>query len=338
VDPILGLRYPITVPDNQLTVVGSSDASKKTVWEVDTQGTGLTFTWDVGAQTGSRTLTVPVLAGTDTIMTLATAQTVSGAKTFSSKMTSTAGLGLEILGAAASLGNGPDLRFKFNGDPDAVISFFAYDHGNVALTFDNYFNGALWVASAPEAFQIYKVGSNLKFYGNSGLTKGSSYTPVVILTLSAAGILSLANTTASTSTATGSLVNPGGFGNAGQITGGAAILSVGPTAGIGYATGAGGAVTQITGRTTGVTLNAICGEITLVSAAGSATWQSFTVTSSAMAATDNVIVNQKSGTDLNMIHVTAKAGGSFRVSFATTGGTTVEQPVFGFSIIKAVNA
>lgn len=116
------------------------------------------------------------------------------------------------------------------------------------------------------------------------------------------------------------------------------IKSIGATQGIGYATGAGGAVTQITSRTTGVTLNTICGEITLVSAAGSATWQSFTVTNSAMAATDEVIPNQKSGTDLYLIHITAKAAGSFRVSFATTGGTTTEQPVFGFSIIKGVAA
>jgi len=51
-----------------------------------------------------------------------------------------------------------------------------------------------------------------------------------------------------------------------------------------------------------------------------------------------VIVSQKSGTDLNMIHVTAVAAGSFNISFATTGGTTTEQPVFNFAVIKAVTA
>jgi hypothetical protein len=110
------------------------------------------------------------------------------------------------------------------------------------------------------------------------------------------------------------------------------------TAGLGYGTGTGGAVTQLTNRTTGVTLNKTNGAITLVSAAGSATWQSFTVTNSTVAATDTVIVNQKSGTDLYMIHVTAVAAGSFRISFATTGGTTTEQPVFNFAVIKAVAA
>jgi len=111
---------------------------------------------------------------------------------------------------------------------------------------------------------------------------------------------------------------------------------VGSGSAMGYGTGAGGAVTQITSRTTGVTLNRATGAITLVSAAGSATWQTFTVTNSVVAATDVIKVCQKSGTDLNMIHVTAVAAGSFNVTFATTGGTTTEQPVFNFAVIKGV--
>jgi len=110
------------------------------------------------------------------------------------------------------------------------------------------------------------------------------------------------------------------------------------TLGVGYATGAGGTITQITSRVTGVTLSKICGAITLVSAAGLATYQSFTVTNTLVAATDTIIVNQKSGTDLYIILVTNVAAGSFKISFATTGGVTVEQPVFQFSVIKAVNA
>ena len=107
---------------------------------------------------------------------------------------------------------------------------------------------------------------------------------------------------------------------------------------LGYGTGAGGAVTQATSRTTGVTLNKPCGAITLVSAAGSTSWQSFTVTNSLVAATDTIIINQKSGTDKYMIHVTAVAAGSFVITFATTGGTTTEQPVFNFAIVRGVAA
>jgi hypothetical protein len=109
-------------------------------------------------------------------------------------------------------------------------------------------------------------------------------------------------------------------------------------AAVGYGTGAGGTVTQGSSRTTGVTVNAYSGAITLVSAAGSTSWQSFTVTNNRVAATDTVIVNQKSGTDLYRINVTAVSAGSFRITFATTAGTTTEQPVFNFAVIKAVTS
>jgi hypothetical protein len=78
--------------------------------------------------------------------------------------------------------------------------------------------------------------------------------------------------------------------------------------------------------------------ITLVSAAGSTAWRSFTVTNNKVVATDTVIVNQKSGTDLYRINVTAVGTGSFRITYATTAGTTTEQPVFNFAVIKAVAA
>jgi hypothetical protein len=110
------------------------------------------------------------------------------------------------------------------------------------------------------------------------------------------------------------------------------------TAGVGYATGAGGAVTQITSRTTSVTLNKTAGAITLFSAAGTTTATTFTVTNSTVAATDVIILNQKSGTDLYDLMVTAVAAGSFNITFRTTGGTTTEQPVFNFAVIKAVSA
>jgi hypothetical protein len=122
-----------------------------------------------------------------------------------------------------------------------------------------------------------------------------------------------------------------------SLTASAALVSTG-TAGVGYATGAGGTVTQGTNRTTGVTLDKTTGAITLFSAAGSATAASFTVTNSTVAATDVIIVNQQSGTDLYDLAVTAVAAGSFRITFRTTGGTTTETPVFNFAVIKGVAA
>jgi len=104
------------------------------------------------------------------------------------------------------------------------------------------------------------------------------------------------------------------------------VLDNSPTLGLGYATGAGagGAVTQLTSRTTGVTLNTLTGAITL-----------FTVTDSAVAATDTILVSVKSSTtNLYETFVTAIAAGSFQITFFTTGGTTSDAPVFNFSVIK----
>jgi hypothetical protein len=80
------------------------------------------------------------------------------------------------------------------------------------------------------------------------------------------------------------------------------------------------------------------GEITLFTAAGSATAASFTVTNSSMSATDNVVLNVKSGTNKYLCFVTAKAAGSFEITFYTTGGTASDAPVIGFTILKSVNA
>ena len=116
------------------------------------------------------------------------------------------------------------------------------------------------------------------------------------------------------------------------------VLASGTTGGLGYGTGSGGTVTQATSRTTGVTLSKNNGAITMFSAAGSTTAATFTVTNTLVAATDTIILNQKSGTNLYALLVTAVAAGSFDVTFYTTGGTATDAPVINFALIKAVTA
>jgi hypothetical protein len=124
-------------------------------------------------------------------------------------------------------------------------------------------------------------------------------------------------------------VDSNGDGTPGAI----AVLKTFDGVGIGYSSGS--AVTQGTNRTTAVVINAYAGAITLISAAGSATPASFTVTNSKVAATDTIVLAQKSGTDLYNLHVTAVAAGSFRITFFTTGGTTTEQPVINFAVVRS---
>jgi hypothetical protein len=110
------------------------------------------------------------------------------------------------------------------------------------------------------------------------------------------------------------------------------------TAGVGYSTGAGGVVIQGTSRTTGVTINKITGQITLFSAAGTTSATTFTVTNSTVNTTDAIILTQHTGTDLYDLMVTKTTLGSFDITFRTTGGTTTEQPIFNFAVIKGVDS
>lgn len=122
------------------------------------------------------------------------------------------------------------------------------------------------------------------------------------------------------------------------VRGGAAGKSSSPTAGIGYVTGAGTAGTQASSRTTTIVSAGICGSLTLVSAAGSTTAATCTVTCTPCLATDVVNISQKSGTDKYRVAVTAVADGSFEITFNTIAGTTVETPVFNYAIVRAVAA
>jgi hypothetical protein len=119
-----------------------------------------------------------------------------------------------------------------------------------------------------------------------------------------------------------------------EVVGG--IASIDPTAGIGYGAGAGGTVTQGTSRTTPVTIDKVCGSITMFTAAGSTTAATFTVNNSTVTIDDTIIVNQRSGTNLYDLLVTAVANGSFNITFRTTGGTASDAPVINFTVIKSV--
>lgn len=105
----------------------------------------------------------------------------------------------------------------------------------------------------------------------------------------------------------------------------------------GYTTGAGGAVTQGTSKSTGVTLNTVTGAITLNGAAlTNGSTATFTVTNSAIGANDNVVLNHKSGGTLGGygFKVHTIAAGSFKISVKNeSGGDLTEAPVLQFSII-----
>lgn len=116
-----------------------------------------------------------------------------------------------------------------------------------------------------------------------------------------------------------------------------------PTAGFGYETGAGATATQGagSGKSTGVTLNNVTGQITMNNATLNAdTTVSFTLTNSAIAATDMVLVQHISAGTLGAYTCTAApAAGSATVYIRNiTAGNLAEAIVIQFLVIKAVTA
>jgi len=225
-----------------------------------------------------------------------------------------------IYGAVNSLSGGAALRFRFY---QATNSWY-----NITSDLPS-------LSSAIQTFLATPSSANLR----AAMTDETGTGLLVFNTSPTLTTPTITNPTVSTGTFTSpALVTPViGVATGTSLTATGVIASTG-TAGVGYATGAGGTVVQATNRTTGVTLNKTSGAITLFSAAGSATAATFTVTNSTVAATDVIILNQKSGTDLYDLMVTAVAAGSFNITFRTTGGTTTETPVFNFAVIKGVAA
>jgi hypothetical protein len=109
----------------------------------------------------------------------------------------------------------------------------------------------------------------------------------------------------------------------------------------GYVTGDGGAVTQSTSKSTGVTLSKKCGQITLDNAALAAdTTVSFTLTNTTIAATDLLVLNHVSGGTAGAYLLNAQcAAGSASINVRNiTSGSLSEAIVIGFAVVKAVIA
>jgi len=122
-----------------------------------------------------------------------------------------------------------------------------------------------------------------------------------------------------------------------------AVKSTHATAGLGYGTGAGGTVVQGagSGKATGVTLNKSTGEITMNNATlNAATTVSFTLTNSAIAATDLILIWHVSAGTLGSYAVTATpASGSASIAVRNiTAGNLGEAIVLKFAVFKAATS
>jgi hypothetical protein len=156
-------------------------------------------------------------------------------------------------------------------------------------------------------------------------------------------ILQTNNTNAATIQASGGIfvgtsssTDPG----AGALLVNTSIKSQGATAGIGYATGSGGAVVQATSKATGVTLNTVNGSITMNNASLAAgTIVTFTLIDSALAATDVISANHISGGTTGAYTINCRASGAGTGACDVrnnTAGALAEAVVIEFVVIKGV--
>ena len=106
---------------------------------------------------------------------------------------------------------------------------------------------------------------------------------------------------------------------------------------IGYATAAQGSVTQLTDKSTAVTLNKSAGRITMNGAAlAGNTAVSFTLTNSTISANDAIIVNVSGGgtAAAYTTYISSMAAGSAVITLRNlTGGSLSEAVILNYAII-----
>lgn len=180
--------------------------------------------------------------------------------------------------------------------------------------------------------------SGVTFAGSfTGLTLVESTTITGLTTTNGGNLRLNGNTLSSTNTNGNINLTPNGTGQ---------VLTTAP---LGYGIGAGGTVTQLTSRTTGVTLDKITGEIVLF--AGSIAGHDadeFTLNNSFIGANDVIMLCIKSGAaaatrKYYQVHAVAVSAGSCVISIGNIDNATIpsagtESPIIQFVILKGAVA
>jgi hypothetical protein len=195
----------------------------------------------------------------------------------------------------------------------------------------NPFTGTLDQTDSPDG-----VFDSVEVDGDITLDDGGTYATTVQV------VTPTANRTISFPDATGTVALVAGssgqviYNDAGAQAGG--NLGYDKTAGtFGYGAGR-GTITQETNKSTGVTLNAPCGAVTMHNEALNAdTTVSFTLTNSSITANDILVLNHISGGTAGAYVLNAQAAaGSASVNVRNiTAGSLSEAIVIGFAIIKS---
>jgi hypothetical protein len=168
-------------------------------------------------------------------------------------------------------------------------------------------------------------------------TANLSLTGNVISTLNVTGNINGGNINAITNLSAGNITTSAGN----IITSAGNLLVAGGSGGLGYTTGAGGAVSQTGNKSSTVTLNKQTGEITMQNTnLAAATTVSFTFTNSTIAAKDLMVINLVGGGTAGAytIDVNCSAGSAVITVRNVTAGTLGEALVLRYAVIKGAVA
>lgn len=235
-----------TFVDSVFSIIGAADSTKKLKFDASAQGTGVTTTIGVGAQTGNHAVALPVLAGNDTFALDGAANLFAQVQTVDLGMASGSLPATVVAGTALRLGtlNGSACFIEgtsfgssgmfINGvaaggtraSPAALpaetfisgFQGFGYDGGSVvaqatgicAIQADG-----LWSASNHGAYFSWRSTPNGSTTRADWMRlRGGNLSIGSVATMAGTGGLTVGGTTASTSPTTGAL----------QVAGGAAVV------------------------------------------------------------------------------------------------------------------
>lgn len=223
-----------------------------------TSSGGFAVTIDPGAQTATRVLSVPVLAGADTVDVLGVAQTVSATKTFTAA---------QIIAPAASVDKtlSVGVATAYSMGSLKTASVFYADNSNwgfpCVFVADSAGRGAQWVT---QGYNTTTNTGNAAYLSLTNATTTELYlyqngTSAVVPTFNIqAGKVVATGTSDSTTTTSGALVSSGGVGVAKNITSGATITAATRIVGVspafssyGVESSAGFGATQTTANVSG---------------------------------------------------------------------------------------
>lgn len=248
--------------------------------------------------------------------------------------------GVATLGGVSPGTPGVSNTITFNAVGNYAFEFVSVDGGTNIWVFDNSRDPG--IVPAPIQFTNTTVSTSTTtgaviVTGGVGIGGNLNVGGISAFSGNITGNLSVTGNIAGGNITTPGLITSVGVNSSGNIASTGRIQSTSPTGGVGYATGAGGTVSQSGNKSGGVTLNTATGQITMQNTnLASDTSVSFTLTNSNLDGTDVMIINHVSGGTAGayVFNVACNTGSAVITVRNVTAGTLGEAIVLRFVVIK----